>query len=224
MPVLTTVDRSGNTAKEPRMNPSNDVQRSPRNRFVDIGRALCGALVFAGGLLAAGVFSTAVPAAPQDCLPPPVGCVTTSLPPVPSVPLPTVTVPPLPTTTTGTSTGGTTTGTSTGATDTTSTEADAPSARTAGLAVHASVRVRGHGARRVVEIRLRLSQGANVSALLRRHGGTLVRRLFSARAGSSVTILRVPRKTKPGAATLALVYRAVSGDRLQASYRLRLPS
>jgi hypothetical protein len=208
--------------------PPDDVQTPRRARLVQTGRALLGAFVFGGGLFAAGVFSSAVPAASQDCLPPPAGCVSTSLPTVPSVPLPTVTVPTLPTTTsttttTGGSPGGTTTGTGTSPTDTTQAGNDEPSSGNAALTAHTSVRVHGHGAKRVVEIRLRLSQSASVSVLLRRSGRALVRRTFSARAGSKVTVLRVPRKVKPGSATLALTYRPVSGPSLRASYRLRLP-
>jgi hypothetical protein len=210
------------------MTPPDDVQTPRRARLVQTGRALLGAFVFGGGLFAAGVFSSAVPAAPQDCLPPPAGCVSTSLPTVPSVPLPTVTVPTLPTTTgttttTGGSPGGTTTDTGTSPTDTTQAGNDEPSSGNAALTAHASVRVRGHGAKRVVEIRLRLSQSASVSVWLRRSGRALVRRTFSARAGSRVTILRVPREVKPGSATLGLTCRPVSGPSLRASYRLRLP-
>jgi hypothetical protein len=210
------------------MTPPDDVQTPRRARLVQTGRALLGAFVFGGGLFAAGVFSSPVPAAPQDCLPPPAGCVSTSLPTVPSVPLPTVTVPTLPTTTgttttTGGSPGGTTTDTGTSPTDTTQAGNDEPSSGNAALTAHASVRVRGHGAKRVVEIRLRLSQSASVSVLLRRSGRALVRRTFSARAGSRVTILRVPREVKPGSATLGLTCRPVSGPSLRASYRLRLP-
>src|SRR3989442_15728863 len=105
--------------------------RSLRHSCTGFGprRVLAGAAVFATGLLAAGAFSSSVPAAPQDCLPV-IGCVTTTF---PSVTLPTVTLPTLPistTTTTTTTTGGgtnsttdstSTTTTSTTATDTTKT-------------------------------------------------------------------------------------------------------
>ena len=211
------------------MKRSDDVQSPRRSRLLQTGRAVLGAFVFGGGLFAAGAFSSAVPAAPQDCLPPPAGCVSTSVPSVPSVSLPSLSVPTLPTTTDTTATGGsrggttTSTGTATSPADTTQTGTDQPASGNAALTAHASVRVRGHGAKRVVEIRLRLSQSARVSALLRRSGSTLVRRGFSARAGSSVTALRVPRKVKPGSAMLALTYRPVSGPSVRASYRLRLP-
>src|SRR5438874_10867133 len=76
--VLTGVDACATPRRSPPMSPSNDVQSPRRNHLVQTGRAVLGASVFAGGLLVAGVFSSAVPAAPQDCLPPPVGCVTTS--------------------------------------------------------------------------------------------------------------------------------------------------
>lgn len=206
------------------MAPSDDVTRPSsaprRSRLVRAGRALVAACMFAGGLLAAGMFSSSVPAAPQDCLPPPVGCVTTS---VPSLPLPTVTAPTLPlptTTTTGSSTSDAAGGTSpTGTKDDPSAAGDAAAA----LTVRATLRVRGTGARRVVEIRLSLAKDASVSALLSRSGSVLARRLVDARAGSSLVVLHVARAAKPGLAKLLLTCRSASGQTARASYRLRLP-
>jgi len=180
---------------------------------------LFGGFVFAGGLLAAGVFSSAVPAAPQDCLPPPVGCVTTSVPSVPSVTVPGLTLPTLPTTPGRTTA---TTGSTSATTVATGTVRE-DAAPTAALSAEAVVRVRGHGATRVVQIRLRLSQRADVSALLRRSGGALARREFAGPAGTSLLVLHVARRTKAGPATLFLTYRPASGRTATASYRLRLP-
>jgi len=200
------------------MSPSNDVQSPRRTRLLQVGRGLFGGFVFAGGLLAAGVFSSAVPAAPQDCLPPPVGCVTTSVPSVPSVTVPGVTLPTLPTTP-----GTTTTTGSTPATTTATGTVQEDAAPTAALSAQAVVRVRGHGATRVVQIRLRLSQRADVSALLSRSGGALARREFAGPAGTSLFVLHVGRRTRAGPATLFLTYRPASGRTATASYRLRLP-
>src|SRR3989442_15525486 len=93
--------------------------RSLRHSCTGFGprRVLAGAAVFATGLLAAGAFSSSVPAAPQDCLPV-IGCVTTT---VPSVTLPTVTLPTLPISTTTTTTTTTTGGGTNSTTDSTST-------------------------------------------------------------------------------------------------------
>jgi hypothetical protein len=195
---------------------------------------------FAGGVLAAGVVSTAVPAAPEQCLPV-VGCVTTTVPPVtlPGVTLPPVTVPPTPlpevtvppplgTTTTPTTTT-TTSGGGPGSTPAPpgSTPASAPTASPGGtmaaLSAKATVRVRGRGARRVVEIRLVLSKTAAVGALLQRNGRTLALRQYAGRAGSSLLRLPVRRTTKAGPARLRLTYRTNAGETMRASYRLRLP-
>jgi len=167
--------------------------------------------VFAAGLLAANTVS----AAPQDCLPV-VGCVTTS---TPSLPQPPVTVPPLPTLPTTASTGSGPGGT----TPPTTTPGEESRKPQAALSAKASVRVRGHGAGRIVEIRISLSKPARVSALLTRSSRTLARRQFAAPAGSSVLVLRVVRTTKPGAARLALTYNTNSGETARAGYRLRLP-
>src|SRR5207244_2035776 len=112
--------------------------------------------VFAAGLLAANTVS----AAPQDCLPV-VGCVTTS---TPSLPQPPVTVPPLPTLPTTASSGSGPGGT----TPPTTTPGEESRKPQAALSAKASVRVRGHGAGRIVEIRISLSKPARVSALLTR--------------------------------------------------------
>jgi len=85
------------------------------------------------------------------------------------------------------------------------------------------VRVRGRGAARVVEIGLRLSKPARLSALLSRNGSTLARRQFAARAGSSLLRLRIGRAVKPGPARLALAYRSDAGENRRSSYRVRLP-
>jgi hypothetical protein len=182
--------------------------------------------VFGGGLLASGVFSSTVPAAPQQCLPV-VGCVTTTVTTTVPTTVPTpppVTLPTLPTTTT------TTAGAAPSdppATETTSSgPGKEPSSAQAGetaLTAKASVRVRGRGARRVVEIRVQLSKPARVSTLLTRSRSVLARRQFEAPAGSSVLRLPVGRATKPGPARLALTYRSAAGETARASYRLRLP-
>jgi hypothetical protein len=179
--------------------------------------------VFGGGLLASGVFSSTVPAAPQQCLPV-VGCVTTTVPTTVPTPPP-VTLPTLPTTTTTTTAG--TAPSDPPATETTGPgPGKEPSSVQAGetaLTATASVRVRGRGARRIVEIRLRLSKPARVSTLLTRSRSVLARRQFEAPAGSSVLRLRVRRATKPGPARLALTYRSAAGETARASYRLGLP-
>ena len=184
--------------------------------------------MFGAGLLASGTFSSSVPAAPQDCVPV-LGCLTTT---VPSVTLPTVTLPTLPTlptsTTTGTTTSpGSTTTSPTDSTSTTTTSATDASedskAPEVGLSVGISVRVLGHGAHRSIELRLRLSSPARVSALLSRAGKALSRRQFTARAGSSLWRLRVGRAVKPGAARLGVTYRSSTGETARSSHRLRLP-
>jgi len=197
------------------MNPSEDVDVSLRGLL----RVVLAVAVFLAGLMVAGVFSSSTPAAPQDCLPPPVGCPPT----VPSLPLPTVSVP-LPTTEpSATETSPTTTGTPTATTDATGTGAAEPTAEEAALVAHATVRVHGRGARRVVEIRLVLSRSADVSALLRRSSSVLARRRFAAPAGSSVLRMTVGRRPKAGPATLSLMHRPASGAGVRATYRLRLP-
>jgi hypothetical protein len=193
-----------------------------RNRLARAGRVLVGALVFTGGLLASGMFSSAVPAAPQDCLPV-VGCVTTT---IPSLPLSTVTLPTLPTSTgtTTTTTGGSPPSTTTAdPTTTQATSQQAPKAPEAALVARTSVRVRGHGARRVVELRLQLTKEAGVSALLRRNSSVLARRQVQARAGTSLVVLRVARGAKPGLATLSVAFRTGSGETLRTTHRVRLP-
>jgi hypothetical protein len=190
-------------------------------------RVLVAACVFGGGVLAAGAFSTPLPAAPEQCLPV-VGCVTTA---VPSLPVPTVTAPTLPTVPT--------TITTTAATTPASSPAPANAAMTAttgaqphpagsaapqtALRATATVRVRGQRARRVVEISLQLSKPARVSALLSRNGRPIARRQFEARAGSNVLVFTVGRAPKAGPARLSLTYRSSSGETARAHYRLRLP-
>jgi hypothetical protein len=191
--------------------PPSDPRHS---RLAGSARVLLAVCVFAAGLLAAGAFTSAVPAAPQDCLPV-LGCLTTT---IPTVPLPTVTLP-TSTTTSGPAAGTTSTATTTSSGSTRSPEVAPETA----LIARASVRVRGHRARRVVEIKLRLSKPARVSALLTRSGRALARRQVAAHAGSSVLLVRVGRATKAGPARLALSYSSASGETARASYRLRLP-
>jgi hypothetical protein len=195
---------------------------------------VAGLAVFVAGLLAAGTFSSALPAAPKDTCLPIVGCVTTT---VPTITVPTVTLPTLPTSTTTTTTttpdgGGSTTGsgggsngstTPAGTTTTTTTSTDSAETPGAALSVRISVRVLGHGAKRAIELRLRLSKPARVSALLSRKGKALKRKQFSARAGSSVWRLRLGRTVKPGAAKLGLTYRSTSGEIARSNHQLRLP-
>jgi hypothetical protein len=198
---------------------------SRHKRLAVAGRTLIAAAVFAGGLLAAGAFSPAVPAAPQQCLPV-VGCVTTT---IPSVPLPTVSVPSVPTlptssTTTTTSSGSGSSGATTTPPQTTPVAGTVASPKAAAaLSAKASVRVRGRGAGRVIEVRLRLTKPALVSALLSRSSRALARRQFAAREGSTLVRLRIGRAVRSGPARLALVYTAASGETVRASYRLRLP-
>jgi hypothetical protein len=194
---------------------------SRHKRLAVAGRTLIAAAVFAGGLLAAGAFSPAVPAAPQQCLPV-VGCVTTT---IPSVPLPTVSVPTLPTSsTTTTSSGSGSSSATTTPPQTTPVAGTVASPKAeATLSAKASVRVRGRGAGRVIEVRLRLTKPARVSALLSRSSRALARRQFAAREGSTLVRLRIGRAVRSGPARLALVYTAASGETVRASYRLRLP-
>lgn len=92
-----------------------------------------------------------------------------------------------------------------------------------GLSVRITVRVRGHGAKRAIELRLRLSKQARVSALLSRKGRALKRNQFSARAGASVWRLRLGGTVKPGLAKLGLTYRSSAGEIARSNHRLRLP-
>ncbi len=195
-------------------------------------RAGVGLAVFAAGLLAAGTFSSDIPAAPQDVCLPVVGCITTTVPTVtpPTVTLPTTILTTTTTTTTTATGGGTTTtgsgGNSTGSATTstpTTTTTDATATPGTGLTVRISIRVRGHGAKRAIELRLRLSKPARVSALLSRRGKALERNEFSVRAGSSVRRLRLGRTVKPGAATLGLTYRSSTGETARSTHSLRLP-
>jgi hypothetical protein len=135
----------------------------------------------------------------------------------------TVPTPPLPTTTTTGSppTSGTAGGTS--PSGTAENDSSAPGDAATALTVRASLRVRGTGAHRVVEIRLRLSKHARVSALLSRSGMVLAQRLVDAHAGSSLVVLHVAREAKPGPAKLLLTCQSASGQTARVSYRLRLP-
>lgn len=184
-------------------------------------RVLAATVVFLAGLLSAGVFTRGVAA--EDCLPV-VGCVTTPTP-LPTVPLPPVPVPTLPadsTTTTATPAGGGAAQESPPSGHGSSPEAAGTAPETT-LSAGATVRVRGRGAGRRIEIRIRLSKPAHVRALLKRNVKLLAQRAFQAPGGSSLASLRVRRATKAGTARLELTYRASTGEVRRASYRLRLP-
>lgn len=194
-------------------------------------RAVAGVAAFGAGLLAAAAFSDSLLAAPKDDCLPIVGCVTTT---VPTVTIPTVTLPTSTTTTTTatttpgdttTTSGGGSTGstTSTATTTTTTTKPEGAGAPGAALSVRISVRVRGHGAKRAIELRLRLSKPAWVSALLSRNGKPLKRKEFAAKAGSSVWRLLLARTVKPGPAKLGLTYHSSAGETTRSTHRLRLP-
>jgi len=199
-----------------------------RKGLATAARVGAGAGTLAAGVLLAGAITSSAPAAPQDCLPVVVGCVTTT---VPTVPLP-VTLPTLPTlpgtTTTTTSPGGFTTSPTT----TTATTATNPTTTNGGTTgsngatafkPKATVRVRGRGAHRVVEIRVILTKAARLNALLTRKHGALAKRLFTAKAGKHLFRLRIGRAAKPGLANLSLRYRATTGEAARTTHRLRLP-
>jgi len=148
------------------------------------------------------------------------GCPTTT---VPTITLPTTTLP-IGTTTTGP--GGATSTTDSTRTTTTPTATDpnkTAEGPAASLGVTSSVRALGTGARRSIELRLRLTKAARVSAVLSRNGKTLQHHEFTAQAGSSLWRLRVGRTVKPGAASLGLTYRSSTGEIARSSHRLRLP-
>lgn len=191
---------------------------SVRHRLATAARVIGGAGICAAGMLLAGTFTSSAPA--QVCLPV-VGCVTTTL---PTVPLPGVTVPTVPTlpVTTTTTTPGTSTTSSTATTATSATTPTVPQGATA-FRPKATVRVRGRGARRVVEIRVNLTKAARLNALLSRKRGSIARRLFTAKAGPHLFKLRIGRAAKPGPASLSLVYRATTGEAARTTHRLRLP-
>jgi hypothetical protein len=189
---------------------------SVRHRLATAARVIGGAGIFAAGMLLAGTFTSSAPA--QVCLPV-VGCVTTTLPTVPLPGVPTVTTLPVTTTTTtpGTST--------TSSTTTTANSATTPTVPQGAAAFRprATVRVRGRGARRVVEIRANLTKAARLNALLSRKRGSIAKRLFTAKAGPHLFKLRIGRAAKPGPASLSLVYRATTGEAARTTHRLRLP-
>jgi hypothetical protein len=200
------------------------------NKLATAARVAAGAGILIAGLFGAGAFTSSAPAAPQDCLPVVVGCVTTT---VPTVSLPvTVTVPTLPTlpgTTTTTAPGGSTTSstaTTTNSTTTTATTTNADATVSKGATAFkpkATVRVRGRGAHRVIEIKVNLTKAARLNALLSRKRGQIAKRLFSAKAGPHLFRLRIGRAAKPGLANLSLVYRAATGEAARTTHRLRLP-
>jgi hypothetical protein len=198
-----------------------------RRGLATAARLSAGAGTLAAGVLLAGAITSSAPAAPQDCLPVVVGCVTTT---VPTVPLP-VTLPTLPTlpatTTTTTASGGSTTSPTTAtatATNPTTTNGDTTGSTGAtAFKPKATVRVRGRGAHRVIEIRVNLSKAARLNALLTRKHGAVAKRLFTAKAGKHLFRLRIGRAAKPGLANLSLVYRATTGEAARTTHRLRLP-
>jgi hypothetical protein len=200
-----------------------------RKGLATAGRVSTGAVTLAAGVLLAGAITSSAPAAPEDCVPVVVGCVTTTVPTVPPpVTLPTLpTLPGTTTTTTapdGSTTSSTTTATTPTATNPTTTNGDAAgSNRATAFKPKATVRVRGRGANRVVEIRVNLSKAARLNALLTRKHGALAKRLFTAKAGPHLFRLRIGRAAKPGLANLSLVYRATTGEAARTTHRLRLP-
>jgi hypothetical protein len=191
---------------------------SVRDRRATAARLIGGAAIFAAGMLVAGAFTSNAPA--QVCLPV-VGCVTTTLPtlPLPGVTSPTVPTLPITTTTTTQSTS------TTSSTSTTANSATTPTVPqgAAAFSPKATVRVRGRGARRVVEIRVNLTKAARLNALLSRKRGSIAKRLFTAKAGPHLFKLRIGRAAKPGLASLSLVYRATTGEAARTTHRLRLP-
>ena len=194
-----------------------------RHRLVTAARVSAGAGVFAAGLLLAGAVTSSAPAAPQDCLPV-VGCVTTTLPTV-SLPVTLPTVPTLPGTTTTTAPGGSTTSSTATTTDpaTTTTGDTTVSKGDVVFSPKASVRVRGRGAHRVIEIRVKLTKAARLNALLSRKRDQIAKRMFTAKAGPRVFKLRIGRTARPGLVNLSLVYRAATGETARTTHRLRLP-
>jgi hypothetical protein len=198
---------------------------SVRDRRATAARLIGGAAIFAAGMLVAGAFTSNAPA--QVCLPV-VGCVTTTLPtlPLPGVTSPTVPTLPITTTTTTQSTSTTSsTAATTNSTPTTTTTTGGATVPQGAAAFRpkATVRVRGRGARRVVEIRVNLTKAARLNALLSRKRGSIARRLFTAKAGPHLFKLRIGRAAKPGLASLSLVYRATTGEAARTTHRLRLP-
>jgi hypothetical protein len=202
-----------------------------RKGLATAARVSAGAGTLAAGALLAGAITSSAPAAPQDCLPVVVGCVTTTVPTVP-LPVPLPTLPTLPgtttTTTTTTAPGGsmtsptTTAATATNPTTTTTGDTTGSKGATA-FKPKATVRVRGRGAHRVVEIRVNLTKAARLNALLTRKHGALAKRLFTAKAGTHLFRLRIGRGAKPGLAKLSLLYRATTGEAARTTHRLRLP-
>jgi hypothetical protein len=85
------------------------------------------------------------------------------------------------------------------------------------------VKVRGKGARRLIEIRVRLSKSATMQALVKQGTRSLAQHKFVLRAGGWLVRLPIARRAKAGAATLSLRYNAGAGVAKRATYRLRLP-
>jgi len=191
----------------------------PRHRLATAARVVVGAGILVAGVLSAGAFTSSAPAAPQDCLPV-VGCVTTV---VTTLPLPGVTVPTLPGTTTATGTVPPTTPSTASTISTSTTTPTTASPGAARFSPKATIRVRGRGARRLIEIRVTLTKAARLNALLSRRRGVIAQRLFTATAGPHLFRLRIGRAVKPGLANLSLVYRATTGESAHTTHRLWLP-
>ena len=224
LPMLTTVRNHINERK--RLTVRSPRATHLRHRLVSAARAGAAAGIFGAGILLAGAVTSSAPAAPQDCLPVVVGCVTTTLPtgslPATLPPLPTL---PGPTTTTvqgGSTTSSTATLTTSSSTTTTNGDTTGSKGDTA-FKPKATVRVRGRGAHRVIEIRVNLTKAARLNARLSRKNASLAKRLFTAKAGQHLFKLRIGRTPKPGLAELSLVYRAASGEGARTTHRLRLP-
>ena len=191
------------------------------HRLATGARVAAGAGILVAGIFVAGALTSSAPAAPQDCLPV-VGCVTTVL---PTISLPGVTVPTLPGTTTATTQGApptSTTGTTSNSTTTSAVDTSGSEGATA-FRPKATVRVRGRGPRRVVEIRVNLTKAARLNALLSRKRGSIAKRVFTGKAGPHLFRLRIGRTTKAGLANLSLAYRATSGEAARTTHRLWLP-
>jgi hypothetical protein len=83
--------------------------------------------------------------------------------------------------------------------------------------------VTGHGRRRVIVFRVRVSTPASVRARLTRRHRTVVSRSWRVGAGLHQLRLRVPRKAKPGAYRLGLTVRDASGHAKSFAPSLRIP-
>src|SRR5256885_8762775 len=199
LPMLTTVRNHINERK--RLTVRSPRATHLRHRLVAAARPAAAAAIFGSGILPAGAVTSTAPAASQDCLPGVVACVTTTL---PTVSLPVI-VPPLPTlpgATTTTVPGGSTTSSTATTTNpsstTTTTNGDTTGSKgDTAFKPKATVRVRGRGAHRVIEIRVKLTKAARLNARLSRKSASLAKRLFTAKAGQHLFKLRIGRTPKP---------------------------